>query len=179
MKLLKLSILVLIVFSLASCATRLTKPKSIPQPSLEKFSTFERVVLKPILISPDFQDSGANQSARDKMDKYLQSQLSLVFSNVEFVYGNEIKPSNKKTLVIDPLIKEIKFINTAARIFAGAMAGGSAVLMEVKYTNLNSGKVISNSEFYADASAWSGWGADNKVLNRVIEDIVLYTKVNK
>lgn len=167
------------VLSLVSCATRLTKPKSAPQPSLEKFNTFERVVLKPMSINPKFAESGPNQSALRKMDSYMQSQLAMVFSDVEFIAANDVPADDKKTLIIEPRIKEIKFVNTAARIFAGAMAGGSAVLMDVKYTNTQTEKVISNPEFYADASAWSGWGADNKVLNKVIEDIALYTKINK
>ncbi len=179
MTILRNVLLLTAILALTSCATRLTKPKAAPQPALERFSTFERVVLKPMTINPKFAESGPNQSAMKKMDNYMQTQLAMVFSDVDFVTGDIDANSDVKTLVIEPRIKEIKFVNTAARIFAGAMAGGSAVLMDVTYTNTNSGQVISNPEFYADASAWSGWGADNKVLNRVIEDIVLYTKTNK
>ena len=181
MKNYKLFIVLLGVLFLTACATRLTQPQGPALPPKVPFKAFERVALYPITISPDFADDGANIDARDKMDGYLKELLSATFSNKEFVIleeGDTITPTDKRTLAISPRIKEIKYINTATRIFAGAMAGGTASLMDVKFEDVSNNVVIGQPEFYADASAWSGWGADNKALNRVIEDINHYIRIN-
>ncbi|AOE50544.1 hypothetical protein [Kangiella sediminilitoris] len=182
MKNLKLFITVLGVFLLTACATRLTKPQGPALPPKVPFDAFQKVVLYPITINPEFADSSPNIDAQTKMNEYLVSLLRVTFSDKEYVIADEdyvVSASDKRTLVLSPRIKEIKYINTAARIFAGAMAGGTAVLMDVKFEDATNDVVLSQPEFYADASAWSGWGADNKVLNRVIEDINHYTKLNR
>lgn len=181
MKNYKLFIVLLGAFILTACATRLTQPKGPALPPKVPFKAYEKVVLYPITINPKFADDSANQDARVKMDGYLKELLRVTFSNKEFVTleeGVALSASDKRTLVITPRIKEIKYINTATRIFAGAMAGGTATLMDVKFADASDNAVIGQPEFYADASAWSGWGADNKVLNRVIEDINHYIKIN-
>ncbi|MHC9509816.1 hypothetical protein [Kangiella sp. M94] len=181
MKTIRNLLIISMVITLSACATRLTKPEGPAEAPETAFRAYERVILAPITISPDFAEHSSNQSARDKMDNYLKQLMASTFKDVEFEMvgdASKVVPNGKRTLVIQPHIKEIKFVNTAARIFAGAIAGGSAVLMEVSMDDINANKSIGNPEFYADASAWSGWGADNKVLNRVIEDINFYFRTN-
>jgi len=181
MKTIRIAILLLSVLALSACATRLTKPQGPALAPATSIQTYERIILTPITISPEFAKHDSNQDARVKMNDYLQKLMQVTFKgkNLQIVSDeSEINVTEQRTLIIKPHIKEIKYVNTAARIFAGAMAGGSAVLMEVSMIDTNGNRSIGNPEFYADASAWSGFGADNRVLNEVIEDIDTYFKIH-
>lgn len=169
------------VITLSACATRLTKPEGPAEAPDTAFRAYERVILTPITISPEFAEQRSNQSARDKMDNYLKQLMATTFKNVQFEMvddASKVEPNGKRTLIVKPHIKEIKFVNTATRILGGAMVGGSAVLMEVSMDDISANKSIGNPEFYAELGAWAGFGADNRVLNKVIEDINFYFRTN-
>lgn len=60
------------------------------------------------------------------------------------------------------------------------MAGSSAVLMQVRFTDVNSGEVIVQPVFYAKAAAMSGawtFGAqDNAMLSRLADNACNYVR---
>ncbi|MDZ4199019.1 MAG: hypothetical protein U1E27_07015 [Kiritimatiellia bacterium] len=160
------------------CATRLTKPAGIPAPVKVRLGTFANVELRPVTISDAYAGAGANQKAGRKINELLNAQMAYVFPHV-----NAAEKKDGKTLEIIPLIKEIKFIGGAARFWAGAMAGSSAVLMEVTYLDKETGEEIARAEFYDQANAYAGaqnMGAtDNLMLQTVVKQIIDYTSANR
>ena len=169
--------LVLALF-LQGCATNLRQPKAPPQPTSKKLSTFQAVQMKAITISPAFAKAGANQKAAKKINENLVKEMKLVLPNLL----DADKPAAPGTLVITPVIEEIKFIGGFARFMVGGMAGSSAVLMKVTYTDADSGAVVGDPEFYRAANAFGGaysMGAtDNMMLAEIARDIASYTKMN-
>ncbi len=160
------------------CATNLTKPSSAPQPVSARLGTFANVEMEPAMIAEPFAAAGANQKAAKKINELLNAQMAYVFPGMN---STEKKPG--KTLVIKPVIKEIKFIGGAARFWVGAMAGSSAVLMEVSYLEKETGNVLAKVEFYDQASAYAGaynmGVTDNLMLNHIVTQIVNYSTANR
>lgn len=177
-KLVYLTLGILAVVLLQGCATNLTKPTGTPQPASVPLATYDHVELLSAPILVPFDASSANQKAARKINELLNAQLRSVFPALN---STDKKPG--KTLVIKPVIKEIKFIGGAARFWAGAMAGSSAVLMEVTYLDQSTGAVIAKGDFYDQASAAAGsfnmGVSDNRMLNNIVTQIVDYTKANR
>ena len=87
-----------------------------------------------------------------------------------------------KTLVITPVITEIKFINGAARFWAGAFAGSSAAIMKVQIVEKETGRTIAAPIFYARAAAmggaWTFGATDNLMLTRIAGRLTDYLANN-
>ncbi len=167
---------------LTGCVTKITKPAALPQPSTERFGTFDTVEFEKVSIAPKFAKSDANQKAAKKINEELMASLNNVFPGMT-VADPAAKPTKGKMLVIRPVIKEIKFIGGGARFWLGAMAGSSAVLMQVSFVDKETGAVLANPEFYRAASAmgggWSIGGTDNMMLTTIVQDITTYTSSNR
>ncbi|MBI4682722.1 MAG: hypothetical protein HY757_06440 [Nitrospirae bacterium] len=161
------------------CATKMSKPSSAPQPAKVKFSEFNAVEMKHIEISPEYASSDANQKAAKKINEHLDNKMRMVFSGL----NNGKEQSAGRTLLIEPYIKEIKFISGGARFWVGAMAGSSAVLMKVTFTDKATGEVIAEPEFYRDANAMGGaysmGSTDNLMLELVAQDVANYSISNR
>ncbi len=164
------------------CATNIRQPQSEPQPSTERFGTFDSVYYENVTIAPDFADATPNQRAANRINEEVIEGLNDVFSNMQVV-DNAPESVDGKALVIRPKIVEIKFIGGAVRFWVGAMAGSSAVYMQVEYVDLQSGNVVANPEFYRAGSAHTGgmsMGAtDNVMLTMIAQDIISYTSRNR
>lgn len=176
-----LSLLVLL-FLVSGCATHLSKPSAPVKPAEVRLGGYEHVFMKRVSISEKFAESGANQKALRKIDEVLYTNLQMVFPKMErFSVGKE-KVSGS-VLVIEPHIKEIKFISGGARFFAGALAGSSAVLMDAKFVDAKKNKVLADPEFYRSANAWAGGftigSTDNKMLEEIAKDVVNYANLNR
>ena len=87
-----------------------------------------------------------------------------------------------RTLRIEPVIRHIKIVGTGTRIFAGGFAGGSAVLVTVKFSDAQTGEVLAEPEFYQHANriagAWTFGTADKAILGRVAAMITDYMRTN-
>jgi len=88
----------------------------------------------------------------------------------------------RRTLVIDPQIDEVKFLNATVRVWTGALSGSSAVLMHVRIAEKEDGREIAAPIFYARAAALSGaWTfgvMDNVMLVRITDTISAYLQNN-
>lgn len=177
-KLVMLVPVTVVTLLLQGCATTLTEPASAPQPATVRLGTFANVELEPVEISTEFAAHSANQKAAKKINELLHTQMTYVFPNL-----NSDEKQDGPTLVIKPLIKEIKFIGGAARFWLGAMAGSSAVLMQVDYVDKKTADVVAAPEFYNQASAFGGaysmGASDNLMLDRVVDQIIKYTHSNR
>jgi hypothetical protein len=102
--------------------------------------------------------------------------MAKIAANVQQKLGDTVtrwehKGQGGRTLKIEPRVTELKFVGGGKRFFAGAMAGSSAVVMHVRLTDADTGKVIADPEFYQRAAAmggaWSIGGTDNGMLVRI------------
>ncbi len=167
---------------LSGCATPIAQPVATPQPCKERLGTFKSVEYQNVILAPGFADAGANKKAAKKIDDLLIAGMGNVFPGMK-VGVQTNSPATDKTLVIRPVIKRIKFIGGAARFWVGAMAGSSAVLMQVDYIDKGSGSLLSSTEFYRVANAWGGGmsmgGTDNMMLSEIVQDVITYTVSNR
>lgn len=162
---------------LSSCATNIKPSNSFNPPPTEALSAFGRFELKSVTLSRDFQRHGANQKAAAKIQEYFDSRVKPIVDE-----WNSRADTSGRTLVIEPNIEQIKFIGVGARIFAGPMAGSSAIVMIVKYTDKATGKLVAAPEFYQHTAAMSGaftyGGQDNAMLARIVTLVAEYNNRN-
>jgi len=92
------------------------------------------------------------------------------------------KTVGRRTLIIEPVVTQIKFIGGAARFWAGPAAGSSAIIMHAMIIEKETGKTIATPEFYIKSGAWSGgWTigvTDNLMLTRIAEKFKDYLVAN-
>lgn len=158
----------------SACATDI-RAGATQNPSPEvTFNQFGRFELQSVKLAPRYANQSGNEAARAKIQKELELRLQPMFANWARRDG--------ATLVIEPVIDEVKFINGAARFWVGPIAGSSAVVMSVTFRDKRTGNVIARPQFYQQANAWGGsftFGVtDNLMLNRIAELAAQYTAAN-
>lgn len=148
-----------------------------PAPA-EKFADFTRFELAPLAMPAPYAGQRANEAAKKKIQENVDLRLIPLIASWNRL--GAAKPA--RTLVIEPTITEIKFINGGVRFWTGAMAGSSMVVLDTRITEKETGRVIAKPEFYARAAAmagaWSVGGADNAMLVRIANRLSDYLTVN-
>lgn len=147
-----------------------------PKAALESFDRFE---IAKITMEAPYAGQGANEQAKERLQINLDERTTPLLAEWN---AKEPKHSPPRTLKIEPAIRHVKFISGKARFWAGAFAGGTAVLMTVKLSDAASGEVIAEPEFYQHANAmgaaWSFGATDKTMLVRVTDLISNYLKSN-
>jgi hypothetical protein len=137
------------------------------------FTAFE---LKPVTLAPRYANNDTNEKALVKIQENLSLVMEPTITNWNHV--GAAKGAPPRTLVITPVVTEIKFIGGAARFWAGPAADSSAVVLRVTITEKETGRTIATPEFYSAAGAWSGsWtigGTDNAMLGRIAAKVTDY-----
>ena len=165
--------LVLLSLVFTGCATNITRTEGPPAPPTSPLTGYNRLVLLETTLAPEYAEHEANQAAAAKIHENLVAKLEQSEPSLETAATAEaVDPAPAEgTLLIAPQVKEVKFIGGAARFWAGALAGSSAVYMQVVFTDAASGEVVANPEFYQHANAYAGaysfGGADNAMLARI------------
>jgi hypothetical protein len=152
-------------------------------PTKVRFGEFKAVEIKASALAPRYQKK-ANEKSADKIDEMLQQQLKYIFPNLKVIPpGGEFSKGGERTLQITPIIEKIHIVATGARIWVGAMAGGSDIVMHVDYRDSSTGKIIAHPDFWRGNNAWAGgWsmgGTDNQIRDAVVAQIAAYTTGNK
>jgi hypothetical protein len=149
-----------------------------PAPSAP-LSTFDRFEISPIDMVEPYAGQDPNEEAKGRIQTNLDERVTPLFAKWNSV---EAKNAPPRTLKVEPTIRHIKFISGKARFWAGAFAGGSAVLMTVKLSDAASGELIAEPEFYQHANAmgaaWTVGGTDKAMLVRVADLIATYLDAN-
>lgn len=168
--------LIAVVGMLAGCTTQIHAPKEGNQPSTEKLGNFPAVFLVPLAIDRA-EGAAGDAEALQRIDAELAGCLGKVFPNIQ------PKGAVGTGLRIEPVITDLKKVSTGERFFVGALAGSSAVLMKVRFTNTATKAVLADPIFYSKASAMSGaWtigGNDTKMLSRIAANACEYAAANK
>jgi len=150
-------------------------------PSKIKFGEFKSVELKETELNPQ-ENSEANRKSAAKIDEMLAAGLRGIWPDLKVIpKGGEFSKSDQRTLQISPRIEHIRLVSVGARIWVGAMAGGSDLVMHADYRDSSTGEIIANPDFWKGNSAWSGgWGAkDNQIRDAAVAQIIGYTTANK
>ena len=176
------SCFILLVFLSAfgvACAGTIIENKvdnPAPQAAFKTFSHFE---VKKITMGPPYAGQAANEKALKKIQQNFDLRVNPL---VEKWNKPATAAANGKTLVIEPRIDQIKFINGTARFWAGAFAGDSGVILKIRFVDKDTGKVIAEPEFYQRANkhggTWSIGATDNNMLVRITEVSTRYITAN-
>lgn len=141
-----------------------------PAQPLNKFASFE---LAPLELNEAYQGQEANTKAFNRIQENLENRALPVLQSWDVAAAGD-----SPKLLIKPYLRDIKFVNATSRVWVGALAGKSAVVMEVELVNAETGEVIARPQFYqhADAhgGAWSFGATDNNMLQRVVDLFVNY-----
>jgi hypothetical protein len=143
------------------------------------FGQFDRIEVAPVALAPPFDKHNANQVALERIQGHFNSRVTPMTAMMN---SRPAKADPASTLLVEPTIQKIKFVGTGARIWAGAMAGSSQVLMKVRITDKATGAVIAEPEFYQKANAWGGaysaGSTDNDMLGRITDMLAAYLGAN-
>lgn len=151
-------------------ATRVSNPA--PK---EIFSQFSQFKLMPTILATPYQAHKGNETTRTNLDHNLQLNLAIKLDH------SQGKGKSDRTLIIQPYIKAVKFIGTGARIWIGAMAGKSWILVKVVFKDEATGKVIAEPELYRVAGFSNGFTVsreDYKMVEDIAVDISRYFENN-
>ena len=153
-------------------------------PTKVKFGEFKVVEIKATEITEKQYQKPGNEKSAEKIDEMLQTQLKYMFPNLKVIpAGGEFSKGKERTLQITPSITLIRIVSTGSRIWLGAMAGGSDLVMHVDYRDSSTGEIIANPDFWKGNNAWAGgWSvgaADNQIRDATVAQIIAYTSGNK
>jgi hypothetical protein len=153
-------------------------------PSKVKFGEFKYVELKETELAPTYRNHVDDQASAKKIDTMLLAQLRTLWPDIKVVPKNgEFSKPQERTLQITPSITDIHLVSIGARVWIGAMAGGSDIVMHVDYRDSSTGEVIANPDFWKGNNAWSGDNSfgqtDNQIRDAAVAQIVLYTAANR
>lgn len=145
-----------------------------PSTTLNSFQHFE---LKPFTMDEPYAGQKINQTAMGRLQANLDKDANPLIAE-----WNAKAAEGGRTLLIEPTIRHVKFVSGGTRFWAGGLAGGSAVLVTVKFSDAQTGEVIAEPEFYQHANslagAWSFGAADGAMLVRVPNMITNYLRDN-
>lgn len=148
-----------------------------PPPSAA-LNTYQRFEITPIVMGAPFAGQKGNEVAREHLQADLDERAQPLLAQ-----WNAMPPTDApRTLKIVPEIRYIRFITGGKRFFAGAMAGGSSVLVSVKLLDGETGAVVADPDFYQHANAmgaaWSFGATDKTMLIRISNMITEYLRAN-
>ena len=149
-----------------------------PPPSVA-LDSFDRFEIAPIEMVAPYAGQPANEQAKQRLQANLDERVPPVLAQWNATSAKNQPP---RTLKIEPTIRHVKFVSGKARFWAGALAGGTAVLMTVKLSDAASGEVIAEPEFYQHANAmgaaYSFGATDKAMLIRVTDLVTSYLQAN-
>lgn len=149
-----------------------------PPPTVA-LETFDRFEIAAIAMVDPYAGQPPNEQAKERLQANLNERVPPVLAEWN---AKPEKNQPPRTLKIEPTIRHVKFVSGKARFWAGAFAGGTAVLMTVKLSDAASGEVIAEPEFYQHANAmgaaYSFGATDKAMLIRVTDLVTNYLKAN-
>lgn len=166
----KLSVVVATAVLLTGCVTKIRPTVTYNPPPNKALNAYEVFEVRRLATAPTVKEA----AAVTKIQQYLDLKLTALVAAWNRGTGD--------TLVIEPRIRELKFVGGGGRFLAGALAGSSAVRMTVRLSDKATGEVIAEPEFYQRAAAYGGaysfGGSDNAMLARITSVVDEYLRRN-
>ena len=122
-----------------------------------KFGAFEKIYYRSTGINSALASHSANQKALARIDEHLLSRVLQIFPSLTVIEANEqLDGLDKNSLLIEPFVDDIRFIDETARgwAFVGGgvlgrlLCGDSYVYLNVTFTDLSQDKIIASPTFY-------------------------------
>ncbi len=160
----------LTVVLVSGCVTHVRPTVGSNPPPTLAFNQFEQFELARLAVDSGVWEPAAVARIQENLDVKL---------NPLIVSWNR---GGGDTLVIEPRIRELKFVGGGTRWWAGWFAGSSAVRMTVKISDKSTGAPVAEPEFFQRAAAFGGaytfGGADNGMLTRIVTVVEEYLRRN-
>jgi hypothetical protein len=164
---------------LGGCVTHIGTDVTQNPPPSEKFAAFNHFEMAKITLVPPYAGQGSNERAMAKIQENVSLKMDPVLARWNAA-GAAASPV--RTLVITPVVTEIKFISGGSRFWAGALAGSSAVILTATITDKESGQVVAKPLFFSRAAAmggaWTFGTTDNLMLGRIGDRLTDYLLAN-
>ncbi len=152
------------------CATKISATAEENPPPAEPLSAFTRFEVKPITMGAPYTGQEANEKALVKIQENFDLRVNPLLASWNTRKDDAMQP---RTLRIEPYLQDIKFVNATARVWAGAMAGSSAVVLRIRLIDAERNVEIAHPEFFQRAAAmggaWTFGSTDNNMLVRITE----------
>ncbi len=153
---------------LCACTTQIKTNITQNPPPTKKFSEYSKITVLSVKLVPPYAGQHANERALAKIQANIDKRLNLLLPAWN---NNPNRSEARGSLIIEPVITEIKFIDGNARFWVGSLAGSSAAILKVRITEQETGNVIAAPTFYArafaEAGMWSFGATDNLMLTRI------------
>lgn len=147
-------------------------------PPAAPLNTFQRFEIAPVAMGAPFAGQKGNEVARERLQANLDERAQPLLKEWNAMPVGEAP----KTLKIEPQIRYIRFITGGKRFFAGALAGGSSIMVKVKLSDAATGEVLAEPDFYQHANAmgaaWSFGATDKTMLIRISNMVTEYLRAN-
>jgi len=175
------SLLLLLAVGLGLCAHAANVSTTVETNSApaEKFSDFNYFEMAKIAMVAPYAGQAANEKALLKIQENVSLKANPMLKKWNEA-GAEITPI--RTLVITPVITEIKFISGGVRFWAGGLAGNSGMILFARFIDKKIGKEVAIPMFFARASSlggtWTIGATDNLMLTRVATRFTDYLEAN-
>jgi len=166
---------------LSGCATTIQDRNETIMPSKTPLGGFAVVVMRPLTVEKMEGDAGDLDAVRH-IETTLRQCMRAVFSGITFGTDAGAPAAAGQALLIEPAIVDLKKVGGAERFWVGPMAGSSAALLRMRFSDAHTQAVLAEPIFYGKASAWGGawtFGAtDNAMLSRLTSDACVYSRSN-
>lgn len=164
---------------LTGCVTHITTDITQNPPPAEKLSGFTKFEMAKVALVAPYAGQKSNERALAKIQENVTLRMDPMLATWTTAGATA---TSTRTLVITPVVAEIKFISGGSRFWAGAFAGSSAIILTAKITEKETGKVVANPTFYAHAAAmggaWTFGATDNLMLARIAGRLTGYLEAN-
>jgi hypothetical protein len=171
--------LVCAVLAFAGCATHINSSLATNPPPAEAFSGFTKIQLGSVRFDRKCERTSDGERALAKIQENLSARMAASLARWNAA-GKGHTPV--RTLLVDPVVAEMKFVDGNSRFWVGPLAGSSAIILRVRITEYETGKVVATPEFYARASAMGGsfsiGATDNVMLTRIAGRLADYLEGN-
>lgn len=165
------------VLFLCACASNPIERAAIGDnlPPSEAFSNFKGFELKPVDLAKAAESTANREAVREiqgALDFYMKGTVAN-WNNAGAARGGA-----ERTLVISPVVEELRVVSKKARFWKKAFGGDSEVVMRVSFVEKETGRAVTSAVFYSVTSAQRGaasyGGSDEAMLSRVANQLADY-----
>jgi hypothetical protein len=147
-------------------------------PASEPLANFQHFDHRPVNVSTRYD----GKDSADKARAHLQANMDIRSVERTLQWNAHASGDGDRTLVIEPVIENVRFVTPGKRAFFGVLWGNSHLDVKLRLTDAATGQVIGEPHFYQQANAFAaGWAfgaVDRALLIRTSNMIDSYLRDN-
>lgn len=147
-------------------------------PASKRLSTFAHYEVRDMKLTAEIAGDEAKRDYANRLESMLTAKISTTLDG----WGSA-PDATGGTLVIEPVLNNLRIVSTGARVWAGAWAGDSNIDMTLNLIEAESGDVIASPRVErsssATAGAWSSGSTDQNLLDYIVDISVQYLIDNR